>query len=61
MVTPSFRQAALIGRTSRSVEIIRKRGGKLRGWLSGADSGPASAINKGFAQSRWTLSMDIGS
>ncbi|MEY4482668.1 MAG: hypothetical protein RL693_120 [Verrucomicrobiota bacterium] len=52
------------GSTDGSVEIIRGHEGRLRGWLSERDSGPASAINKGFAQSTgdimaWLNSDDL--
>lgn len=38
------------GSTDGSVEIIRKHADKLAGWCSEPDSGPACAINKGFAK-----------
>ena len=39
------------GSQDGSVEIIRAHAGKLAGWHSERDSGPASAVNRGFAES----------
>ena len=40
------------GSTDGTVEILRRYGDKLTGWVSEADGGQSHAINKGFASSQ---------
>lgn len=86
VVTPSFQQAAFLGKTMASVldqdyprleyrvldggstdgsvALIQSEAPRLEGWESRPDNGPASAINRGFAQSSgeimaWLNSDDL--